>query len=622
MKQTRDISNANFGFLDSQLAKEAYIYDILGEIQQKQVAYLHSSQGFLMTLTELQQSRTIRIPYTNTRNNNIQYLTDTLCKKHPDYVRAIPSFSFTADKDTKKLSLHETIEFTVNMDDATFNSIRNLRNTQSKNNILELFAMFRLTNLTKLLMNSSNKAYLMDLLKEDEDKNIFMFRQYGFDKNMNEIAEIYCFNKKNFEHVKNGLNLDDLRSIIATNSAAIVRKMKTFGILNISFTDYTDSKLDYLISATLDELSPNFNKKDIILVKNIASLRTCLLSVNKYIDPLIASAAEISAYIKKNGVCKDNELAAVFANVTTALLASWPIDHLEKRKIVTVRDEEGTLYFIDAASLTSRVEELHKRIILKPEAFSMLSDDERRKTLNMMTLLCDAGSYILSQDEKTIPLLGNETLAQKLVHLINDYEKYKSSNKESSMKHRKNDEYVDRNSLISKIISFFSSIFGGSKTAQPAPQAKSEVRISKVPFSPMTQDLFTQIKNRTSPLIPLSDYIELTQENRKDIDTIINELRANFLKIVVPIYNARTVLYPTRSQGYIISDMEYLMMPIDIITSADTIRDFTDSLVGIKLKDEVIPSRAIMAIENYLLTLYRQQKANARRNKLKERLNN
>lgn len=604
--------NANFSFLEPQLAKEAYIYDILGEIQRKQNAFLHSAAETLATLTELQESRAIRIPYTNTRNKNIHYLTDMLCKKHPGIIKAVPSFSFNVDKNSKKLSLNEAVEFSINLNEATFNSLKAQRNAQSKKNILDLFSMFRLTNLTKLLANSSNKAYLMDILRENENKDFFIFKQYAFDKNMNEISEIFCFHKKNFEHVKQGLKLDDFRQILAAHSAAVIRKMKTFGIMNTNFSDYSDNKIDYLISTILEELSPNFNKKDILAVKNFASLRSCLLNVNKFIDPLVSSSAEITAYIKKNGVCKGDELAAVFPNVTLAMLASWPVEELEKRKIITGRRDNGTLYFIDATSLLGKVESLHASIVLKPEHFSNMSYDEQNNALNLMDVLYQAGTELLGKGDKSISLLGNETAAQKLKQLLKEYDNF-NSHSETPPKHKESDKLDESHSVFAKIIGFFASIFGSSKNAKSETKNKSGISGSKIPFSSITRDIYSQIKNRRSPLIPLSDYLELSRENSKDIDTIINELRANSLKIVIPIYNARTALYPTRSQSYIISDMEYLMVAPEIIASADTIREFTDSLVGYQLKDEVIPGRGIMAIENYLLTLYRQHKAKMRR---------
>ncbi len=90
---------------------------------------------------------------------------------------------------------------------------------------------------------------------------------------------------------------------------------------------------------------------------------------------------------------------------------------------------------------------------------------------------------------------------------------------------------------------------------------------------------------------------------------MINDLREHNVKVVVPVYNARKTLYPKRSQKLIIPDVEYLLVSPDVCRSPDEIRAFADSLAGLKLKDEPVPGTAIMSIEKYLLTVYRQKRA-------------
>jgi len=86
-------------------------------------------------------------------------------------------------------------------------------------------------------------------------------------------------------------------------------------------------------------------------------------------------------------------------------------------------------------------------------------------------------------------------------------------------------------------------------------------------------------------------------------------MRENALRIVIPVYNAREVLYPKRSLKLLMPDTEYLLAPVDSARSPESIRKYTDTLVGFKIKDEVMPARAIMAVEKYLLTHYRQKRA-------------
>jgi hypothetical protein len=117
------------------------------------------------------------------------------------------------------------------------------------------------------------------------------------------------------------------------------------------------------------------------------------------------------------------------------------------------------------------------------------------------------------------------------------------------------------------------------------------------------------IKNSTAKIIPLSSYIDLLPANEPEIETIINDTRKLNLKIVIPMYNARRVLYPNRSQQYLLPDIEYLMVSPEVSQAPETIREFTDSLYGEKLKDEKLLGPAIITIEKYLMSLYTQKKA-------------
>ena len=85
--------------------------------------------------------------------------------------------------------------------------------------------------------------------------------------------------------------------------------------------------------------------------------------------------------------------------------------------------------------------------------------------------------------------------------------------------------------------------------------------------------------------------------------------------IVIPIYNARTTLYPKRSGKLLMSDVEYLLVPPQVIKSIDTISEYINSIVGTKLKDEPIPNRGLVAVEKYLRILHRQRRASQMRKK-------
>ncbi|MCL2026069.1 MAG: hypothetical protein FWG92_04610, partial [Leptospirales bacterium] len=198
-----------------------------------------------------------------------------------------------------------------------------------------------------------------------------------------------------------------------------------------------------------------------------------------------------------------------------------------------------------------------------------------------------------------------------LNQLLKSFEKYRNAQKnflENRSTH-KNDKHASakkHESAIKRILNFIASLFG-IKTSKKDSQSENKTQAQIKPLSKFTVDILSEMKGNNAPLIPLSNYIELNRENEKQLDSLIDEIRQHNLKIVIPIYTARKVLYPIKSSEYIIPDIEYLLADINVTTSADSIRDFTDSIVGYKIKDETIPGRAIVVIENYLLTLHRQK---------------
>ncbi len=84
----------------------------------------------------------------------------------------------------------------------------------------------------------------------------------------------------------------------------------------------------------------------------------------------------------------------------------------------------------------------------------------------------------------------------------------------------------------------------------------------------------------------------------------------------VTVYRIPEILYPKRSLKLLMPDTEYLLAPVDSVRSPESIRKYTDTLVGFKVKDEVMPARAIMVVEKYLLTHYRQKRAQMLRREL------
>ena len=622
--------HTKFSFLDSQMEKEAYIFDVLALIDGRQNQYLSTRQGSLMTFNELVQSRSLKMADGPVRTRMIQYLTDSLVKRYPQHVKILPSFNFSVNKDTKKMSITESVEFAVDMQDDVFASVKKERDGMTKKNFLAFLAMFRLLNISKLKKGTPNGPFLIELISEENGKTLYTFKHYSLGKRQTEIAEDFCFHKDNYEAVVASLPLNDIKKIARLHGAAIIRQLKSFGITGIEVSDYRDTKLDYIINALLTNVA---DQRDIITVKNFDSLRKCLMEAGESLNPLIAAAGDIALYIKDNAICTAEEIAAVFPNVTKESVESWEEDDLLKKRIIRHKDPTGALYFIDAKAIANRINDLHKRIVAEKSAFNALNRSEKGKLIASMDMICGAAKDLLNKGGKQ-SILGSEQTVQIMVKKIKEYEGRKAALLESENKEAaEQEEPEEKPSLVKRIVNFFLSFFFGGRHGKVGGGEREDSKHSSAyrkgarkkqrSFSKVTKDIYQQLKDKRAPLIPLSDYIELTDNNSKTIDTIIDELRDNDLKVVVPIYNARKNLYPIRSQDYIISDIEYLLVPTSAISTADAVRDFADSLTGYKLKDEPLPVSGLLAIENYLLTVYRQNKARerARRAATKSSLN-
>jgi len=607
--RSNDSSN-KYLFLHDHVAKEANIFDVLNEISSYQEQVLSTGKGTLATFDILKKSRNIKITFTPSRNKNIAYLVDMLVRTYPEDVKAIISFDFHIDENTKKLTINETSEYSVLIKNEDYNKLQADRDIRSVESLLKLLIRFRLFNLTKLIKKSKNRSHMSKIIKSELGKNIFTFKSHVIDKNNLEYSEDFCFHHKNYDSVKKSLNIDNLKKIISANSALISRRLQKFGIINTDFSDYRESKIDYLLNILLEDISTSLTPKDLVDIKNFESLRTCLLKVDKLIDPAIAFGNDILKHIKDNGLVKKSEIISIFDRITDEIIVSWAKKNLDKYRILSYTGLEHETIFIDNIFYLNRLPELHQQIIYDQETFIDLPHNERNKKLTDFELLCNAGKALITSEEKSILILENEENISKVRQIIKDFEDFQRTLavKQSVEKGK---VYKEKSSIFRIIIDFFKSLFSSKKqeektagkSSAQAP-AKKRTKISK-----NTKDLFNKIKTKSDKLIPLSKYIELSQKNELKIDEIIEEIRGSELKIVIPIYNARKNLYPKRSRKLLISDMEYLLVDSEIIQSSDSIREFSDSLVKYKLRDETIPPNVIMTIEKYLLTIYRQLRA-------------
>jgi len=595
-----------FNFLDEKSKKEPYIVDVLGEIYRMQVQSLPSGEGPLATMEHLKNARSINIPYTTARNRNIEYLVEHLLRVYPDMVKTVTSFDFRFDEETKKLDVIETVEYTVMLQEPALATLRDVRDRRSLENLLTFIGKFRIINLSKILKKSQNKAELSRLVKMELGKTIFTFKNYRIDKNRIEYAEDYCFHARNYAKVKESLNFKKLKDLVAANTDLVMRRLKKYGILNSDTSDYRDTKLEYLLHVFLDDLGNSLPEGDLVEMKNFKSLRTCLLKVDSILDPAQTLGSDIVKFVRENGLCTVDEVMATLPEVTAELLDRWNTpENLQAGRIILHAQEEAR-YFLDGTRYFTELTDLADKVVYHPDRLNLMAYQERSSTEARMDIFARAGKNLLASEDlarKTLNAVP-ETM-ERIRTIISDYEG-KKIQQSAKREMEKAVPAKSGSSFFRVIIDFFKSLFGGGKgSGEKARRGASEKR----EISEGTRRVLEKISDRREPVIPLSDYIELTPVNNAEIDRMIQEFRENGLKVVVPVYSAREVLYPRRSKKLLIPDVEYLLIPPDTCRHPDEIRAFTDSLAGFKIRDDVLSVKAILTIEKYLLTVYRQKRA-------------
>jgi hypothetical protein len=605
--------NKKYNFLHSHIAKEPHVFEVLDEIQSYQDHVLKVGKGKLATLESLKASRNIKLPFTHVREKNVAYIVETLANTYKDEIKRIVSFNFIAEANTKKLTIDEEVEYTVECSNADLNRIQEVRDRESLENLSALLIKFRLFNLTKLVKKSKYKNHLSRLIKSELGKTIFTFKNYSIDRNNLEAAEDFCFHKNNYDAVKSTVQVENVKKIITNYSSQIMRRLQKFGILNSEFSDYRDSKVDYLMNILLDDLSTTLVAKDLVEVKNFNSIRTCLQKVDKLMDPLITIGEDILKYVRENKIAKQSDITAIY-NVTDEKFDAWISENATKYKLITFVDDAADHFIIDGPTFYNQIVELNKKILHNQEEFSKLSHVERQESIDLFEIFYNVGKNLLATEDKLRQVISKDEQIEKLKEILKEYSDYKKrmSYHEETVKEKSTDK--KKKSILGMITGFFKSLFGRKKK-EPGTARKSQAgSTSRQPtLSKDQKSIIRKVEESASKVIALSNYIELSEDNNFEIDSIIETLRSKNKKTVIPIYNARKTLYPKRSKKYLISDVEYLLVDPDILQTPDTIRAFTDSLANYKLKEEIIPGSTIMVIEKYLLTLYRQKRAQMKR---------
>ena len=607
--------NEKYVFLNEKLSKEAHVEEILSEIELRQANWSKSSSNELATIENLNESRNIKIPITPRRSMNIQYFVDMLVKHHPAEVKPVFSFKFAINQANKNIKIEEKVEYTFMLKEAQFNQLQTERNRESTETLNELIKNFRLFNLTKLFAKTQNRAHLSHLVKTQLGTNIFTLKYYSIDNSGLINDEDYCFHRDNYEAVKLKLDFEDLKRIIAINITTVNRHLKNYGILNANVNDYRDNKLDYILNILSNYLTESFHKSDEIKIKNFKNLRECLIKVDKLLDPVSRLDSEILNYLHEKFMATDRDIISIFPDMTHDALNQWASKKVSSEELI-IHNNSDNKYFIDPRQFINKYELLTNSIINGTE---LTNADMTIFDNNIFTadLLTDAGTKLLEKNPNVQKLLDGADNIEKLKHLMGKYTHHKkkaNTKPDTDDSPKKTGLFSSLKQLIHRITQFFSRRKQKQQSLNLAIKS-AKMRNLKRGLSEATKDILREIVLRDAPIIPISDFIELKPENDDAVEKIIDELRDYNLKIVIPIYKARQNLYVKRSKNYIISDVEYLLVDPEYANSSESIYDYVDSITGFQLKEDVITGNALMAIEKYLFTEYRKNKAKLKRKK-------
>ncbi len=602
--------NEKFPFLNERLAREAHIEEILSEIEISQRNWLKKHSGELSTIENLNDSRNIKLPITQKRLMNIQYLVDLLMKDHPAEIKPVYSFKFIINPENKNLSIEEKMEITLMMRETDYNMLISDRDEQSVKNLIGLLESFRLFNLTKLIKKSKNRNNLTQIVKSQLGTTIFTFKNFSLDKSGMEIVEDYCFHKSNYDSVKMKIDIDVIKKIIEKDEPAIDRRLKNFGILNSTISDYRDNKLDYILNILLGDLAPSLDKNNIVAIKNFKHLRDCLIKVEKLMDPVIILDAEIMKHLQQNFISTEKDILSLFADMTSETIIRWELEKDASGKVI-IHMYNNTKYLIDPSQFLIKYE-TYTQSIIQNENGSQTGESQHDSKIFTADLLTDTANRLLEKEQTVIRFFPNPEDVIKLKQLIDGYQGYKKSLITMRNIVRVDSDDKIGSSFLTKIANSIMMLFTKKEKSYALnPQKKESVKVKsvKTEISNETKDIYKEISLKNSPIIPISDFIEIKPENENKIEKLISEIRENNLKIVIPIYNARQTLYIQRSKKYLLSDVEYLMLDPKIASTPESIRDYVDSIAGYKLKEDVIAGSALFSIEKYLMSIYRQNRA-------------
>ncbi|HNU90991.1 MAG TPA: hypothetical protein PKO25_03900 [Spirochaetota bacterium] len=598
-----------FTFLDETSLREPYILEVLNEIYSLQGQSLPSGIKSLATLETLKKSRNVKIPISPKRDKTVEYLVEYLASRFPEHVRQLITFDFQVDESTKRLSVNEAVEFAVMLNTHDYERLCSIRDERSMENLLAILQKYRFFNLSKLLKVARSKKDLSRVIAKEEGRQYFVFKSSSLDRNKAEVEEDYCFHARNYPAARDSINLNRLKEITGRYSELVMRRLKRFGILSDYVSDYRDPKLDYIFNILIGDIASSLDENDRIDAKNIHSLRACVMSAEKSLDPSKTLERDIARFIGEQRVCASSDIVGSILELTDEVLEKWSTpENMRANSVLSYVSDDGTVYYVDGAGLMTNLAELAELVLRSPEKFAEYAYSERQRHSKHLEILCRTARTVLSSLDKKADLRLSADDIEKLKAIIAEYEEHLKKLRQREEAARRSPISAQKPSLWVRIVNFFKRLFGGHGSER----VKSETAPGEPPVAAPPREarqVYKKIAAQKGPIFALSDFIELVPENDALVDHLIQDMRENGLRIVIPIYNAREVLYPKRSQKLLMPDTEYLLSPAESARTPESIRRYTDTLVGFKIKDEVMPARAIMAVEKYLLTHYRQKRA-------------
>jgi hypothetical protein len=621
-----------YPFLDKASASEPNIDEVITEIIMHQQRVEKGVSATFATRKQIYKSRNIKMQFTPSRDKNLAYLLEHLTSRFPDYVSSLVTFKVEIDDKSKKLIALEMEEFCYNLTADELERLQSIRDKKSMESILSLIARFRVFNLTKLMKSVKSKKLFNRVLQKAINKDIFIYRQTEIVRNKVMPTQEICFHQKNYKFVKESLKLEDLKNIILSHRELILPRISNYGIKTTDVNDYQETKVDYLLHILLEDMKGMVGTKDVITLENFKSLRDCIIKVDNALDPTKIHNDEILNAIKEGKVVTASDVAVTLMSVDETTVKNWAKPEvLKKEHVISLKSSNNQLYLIYGPTLPQEFKKQYSFLRYEYESYQAMSQLERESfSMQLDTLYNGASHAVSSQNPGELLGISNDEVEglKELLDEYNSWNKQKELRNELSSKEISNEKGGNFLGTIAGVIKAIFSLFSSdddhevssvkrskkSKKSSSRSDAESTfiIETKKRPMLKQSQNLYNKLRNKNTPIIALSEHVTLSKENDEQVDTIINDLRDNNLKIIMPLYNARKALYPKRSSKLLIPDIEYLLIEPSVIATSESITKYIDSLVGLKLREDVIPGNTLLQIEKYLRNIHRQQRAKLR----------